>query len=329
MPTSLPPDVPLFDADGALSREFLLHRGYCCENGCRNCPYGFRKPASRPVLRAQEASVPVVSNPRRIVSLCPSNTELLHALGLLSRVVGVDDWTDWPPETHSLPRLGPDLAIDMDRVEALQPDLVLASLSVPGMERNVLRLRERGLPHLVLDPRSLGEVWESLRQVARVTGTEAKGEQVIAGLQARMARIRRKLAGVKPRRVYWEWWPRPLFSPGAHNWLTPLSELAGCINVTGHVAARSVRPTPEAIRAADPEFIFLAWTGVRREKVRPEVLLRRPGWKEIAAVRAGQVHVLEEGLFCRPSPRLIDGLEQLAALVHGLQPAGENAGTGR
>ncbi len=93
---SLPPGVPLFDAEGALSREYLLHRGYCCQNGCRNCPYGFRTPAPPPgsALRSAPPERPAVSDylplrrgkpPERIVSLCPSNTEILHALGLLPR----------------------------------------------------------------------------------------------------------------------------------------------------------------------------------------------------------------------------------------------------
>lgn len=73
----------------------------------------------------------------RIVSLAPSNTEIVQALGLMEHLAGVDDWPDWPPSVQSLPKVGPDLSIDLDRVEALRPDLVLASLSVPGMEKNV------------------------------------------------------------------------------------------------------------------------------------------------------------------------------------------------
>ncbi|MFN3652685.1 MAG: helical backbone metal receptor [Armatimonadota bacterium] len=310
MTLCLPPEVPLFDADGALSREYLLHRGYCCGNGCRNCPYDGCGPAPAPAVIPARV-------PRRIVSLCPSNTEILHALGLLDRVVGVDDWSDWPPQVAEKPCVGPDLGVDLDRVEALRPDLVIASLSVPGMERNVEGLRRRGLPHLVLDGHSLGEIWESIRTVGRATGTAERAEAVIAGLQERIQRVRAAVARARRRpRVYWEWWPKPLFSPGGRNWLTPLSELAGCASVTRHVDAAAARPEPEEIVRTNPELILLAWTGVATEKVRPEVVRRRPGWQEITAVRTGRIHVMEEGLFCRPSPRLIDGLEQLAALAH-------------
>lgn len=313
---SLPPGIPLFDTEGALSREFLLHRGYCCENGCRNCPYGFARPALAPVLPAPETAFRPERPPERIVSVCPSNTEILHALGLIDRIVGVDDWSDWPPEVAGLPRVGPDLNVDMDRVQALRPDLVLASLSVPGMERNVARLRERGLPHAVLDPHSLGEVWESLRIAGWVTWTESRAEQAIVALQDRIRTLRRRPdAGVRRPRLYWEWWPKPLFAPGGRNWLTALSELAGCVSVTAEVDADTARPSPEEIVRADPDHILLVWTGVTASRVRPDIVRRRPGWDRLRAVREGRVHVLEEGFFCRPSPRLVDGLEKLVALL--------------
>src|SRR5512146_116863 len=106
----------------------------------------------------------------RLVSLCPSNTEILFALGLGEQVVGVDDWSDWPAEVAGLPRVGGDLTSDLDRVAALRPDLVLASLSVPGMERNVEGLGARGLPHLVLNPHSLDEVLGDILAVGEACG---------------------------------------------------------------------------------------------------------------------------------------------------------------
>ncbi len=314
-----------FDEHGALSREFLLNRGYCCENGCRNCPYGFRK-GERGAIHVSGGHTARLRPgiPERIVSLCPSNTELVHALGLTDRLVGIDNWSDWPPETAGLPRVGPDLAIDMARVAALKPDLVVASLTVPGMEKNLAALEEHLLPYVVFAPHSLGDIWMDLRILGRLTGTADRAEAVIAGLQERIQRVRRAAEARPTRpRIYWEWWPRPLFCPGKRNWLTPLSELAGCRSITAHVDVAAARPTPEAVAAADPEFIFLAWTGVATHKVRPGVVLRRPGWERISAVRHGRIHVLEEGLYCRPSPRLIDGLEHLVKLletaVQGIQ----------
>jgi iron complex transport system substrate-binding protein len=290
----LPPGMPLFEKDGSLSRAYLLHRGYCCENGCRNCPYGFTSPAAVGEsmdlsVQTANAYLPRTEQPRRIISLCPSNTEILSSLGLLPRIVGIDDYSDWPPEVRDLPRLGPDLNIAMERVQELRPDLIVASLSVPGMERNVTRLRELGLPYIVLDPHSLGDIWQSVRSVGAVTGVEETAEQVITELQARIQRVRRQMTDVTQRpRFYWEWWPKPLIAPGGRNWLTSLSELAGGVNITAEIDADAARPTPEEVAAAQPDFIFLVWTGVARHKVRPEVVLRRPGWERIPAVQKGE-----------------------------------------
>ena len=84
----------------------------------------------------------------KLVSICPSNTELLAYLGLIDQLVAVDDFSDWPRSINTLPRLGPDLSIDMDKLESYEPDLVLASLSVPGMEKNIAELEKRKIPHI-------------------------------------------------------------------------------------------------------------------------------------------------------------------------------------
>src|SRR5438876_8322407 len=94
-----------------------------------------------------------VPNVRRIVSIAPSNTEILHALGLGRRVVGVDSWSDYPPRVLRLPRLGSDLHVEIDRVAALAPDLVVASLHVPGMEDNLPAFERAGLPYLAVGGR--------------------------------------------------------------------------------------------------------------------------------------------------------------------------------
>jgi iron complex transport system substrate-binding protein len=248
----------------------------------------------------------------RVVSLCPSNTEILHALGLTDWLVGVDDWSDWPPAVQALPRVGPDLEVDIDRVAALQPDLVLASLSVPGMEKNVAGLDARGLPYIVLDPGSLGGIWDDIRRVGERLGVPEQADAVVAALQARVEAI--KKSAHTPRRLYWEWWPKPIYTPGRGNWLHELTELVGCTNIFGDYSEANVRVDDplEVVRRA-PDLILLAWTGARRPD--KSLVYRRPGWDALPAVQAGRVFVMEEGLFNRPSPRLVDGLEQLNQLV--------------
>src|SRR5699024_11072822 len=106
----------------------------------------------------------------RIASLCPSNTELLDFMGLTQNLVGVDNYSTWPKEVEELPRLGSDQDIDMDKVEMLHPDLVVASLTVPGMEKNIERLKERNLPYMVLNAVSFIDIGENILKLGEAMG---------------------------------------------------------------------------------------------------------------------------------------------------------------
>ncbi|MFZ5823535.1 MAG: cobalamin-binding protein [Bacillota bacterium] len=247
----------------------------------------------------------------RIVSLAPSNTEIVETLGLMEHLVGVDDWSDWPPTVAELPRVGPDLSVDLDRVEALQPDLVLASLSVPGMERNVEGLVARRLPHMVLDPHSLAEIWANIQLVGEACGVAERARLRVAELEERVERVRAAArAEGRPRRLYWEWWPKPIYTPGRTNWLTEVSEVVGCTNIFADYPVDNVRvDDPVDVVRRAPDLILLAWTGARRPD--PVHVYRRSGWEQLAAVRDRRVHVMEEGLVNRPAPRLVDGIEHL------------------
>ncbi|SFU82423.1 cobalamin-binding protein [Alicyclobacillus macrosporangiidus] len=273
----------------------------------------------------------------RIVSLCPSNTELVHALGLSDCLVGVDLYSDYPPDVvKGLPRVGPDLDIDVDQVVALRPDLTLCSLSVPGMERVVRAVSAAGLPHLVFSPHSVAEIFADLRRLADgLPGAVPPGraKAIIDGLRERIERVQEAAATVDSRpRLYWEWWPNPIFSPASGNWLTEISRLAGAENVFADHPGDQVRDDGGTVIQAQPDFLLAVWTGVVQHKVPLAKLLHRPGWQEIPAIRERRVFILAEGLYCRPSPRLIDGLEQLFMLIHpdaaaraGLPPASRHA----
>ncbi|WNQ10940.1 cobalamin-binding protein [Paenibacillus aurantius] len=253
----------------------------------------------------------------RIVSLCPSNTEALAFLGLEKLLVGTDNYSDWPEGVRELPKLGPDLDIDMDRVEALKPDLVVASLTVPGMEKNVERLVERGLPHLVLSPNKLDDVADNLLTLGEATGRQEAAGRAHEAFTETIRRYREisRRAESRPS-VYWEWWAKPVFTPGGGNWLTELTELAGGRNLFADRPEPSVRSTWEEVAERQPDHIALAWVGIRPKLVKPDTVRARPGWDALEAVRRDRIHVMEEALFCRPSPRLLDGLKKLATVLH-------------
>jgi iron complex transport system substrate-binding protein len=253
----------------------------------------------------------------RIASICPSNTELLGYLGLTSSLVGVDKYSDWPEAVSSLPKLGSDLKIDMDDLERLEPELVVASLTVPGMERNIEELERRKLPYIISNPSSLTDIGENLLMLGKETNTLDRAKLVYDkyhGLLNQYKAISEKVTH-RPT-LYWEWWAKPVYTPGATNWLTDISILAGGRNIYDTENVSSFKTTPDEVISRNPNCICVVWVGVQKDKVNPKVILSRPGWDMMDAVKKEQLFVLDEPFFCRPSPRLIVGLQQIAHILH-------------
>ncbi len=253
----------------------------------------------------------------RIVSLCPSNTEILFLLGLKDRIVGVDNFSDWPKDVEQLPRCGPDLDIDLDKVNALRPDLVVASLSVPGMEKNIEGLKREGIPHIVLAPKGIKDIAEDIRRTGEAAGIGERAERVAERFERRLEEIRRNVPKDRPKpRLYWEWWPKPVFTPGRRNWLSDVSEIVGGINIFGDVDRENVQTDWEEVARRKPDVALIVWTGVPTKRIRKERITGRTAWQGKPFVRENRIHILEEGWFCRPSPRLLTGIEYLAHLLY-------------
>ncbi|GGB46554.1 cobalamin-binding protein [Fictibacillus barbaricus] len=252
----------------------------------------------------------------KLISICPSNTELLHFLGLTSNLIAVDDFSDWPKALQDLPRLGPDLSIDMDKLESLKPDLVLASLSVPGMEKNVEKLKERNIPHVVYNPQTLIDIQNDLLDLGMRTNKQAEAHQMVTWMRNEIHTYETISHSIKQKkRIYFEWWPKPVFTPGRINWLTEIALLAGAQNVFDDVELASLQTTWEDVVTRQPDIIGMVWVGVKTAKMQPAHITKREGWNLLKAHQT-KIIKLEESLFCRPSPRLIFGLKRLAALLH-------------
>jgi iron complex transport system substrate-binding protein len=255
-----------------------------------------------------------VPNAARIVSVGPSNTEILHALGLGGRIVGVDRWSDYPPRVRTLPQVGSDLRVDAARVVSLRPDLVVVSLHVPGMEANLPVLESAGLAYVAVGGARLAGVWDDLRVIGRYVGRAERAEALIVRMQARMAELRvdrEQAEGQLRPRVHWEWSAHPVVA-GRRSWITELLDLVGADNVYADLDVESVRVSYAEAQRREPEVVVACWCGVRRLPTVDKVLAR-PGWQAVPAFQHRRVAVLSEAYFGRPGPRLVQGLEQLAA----------------
>jgi iron complex transport system substrate-binding protein len=271
--------------------------------------------ASGPFSVHSLSALPASGVPRRVITLCPSNTELVDALGCFDRVVACDVSSDYPPQTAELERLGHDLAPDLSRIVALAPDLVVSSLTVPGMERVVTGLRARGIRQLVLAPSSLSDVMEGAAVASQALGVPERGADLIHRLEAERRELQLSAAQRPMRRVYLEWWPKPMFTPGRDCYSNELIALAGGVNVFGRRAGASVQIEPHELVQAAPDVCFVSWCGVRADKLDPKNLQKRSGLEQLAAARAGRVYPLDEAFSGRPGPRVLEAARIMARAI--------------
>lgn len=245
----------------------------------------------------------------RIVSLCPSNTEILCALGLQDALVGLDRSSDWPSEIVSLPRVGPDTEVDVQKIADLKPDIVFSSLSVPGMERNIEALEQAGLPQIVIDAQNIAGIYQSILTIGRATGKGIAAQALVAQLKARLHELEAENAQTQARpKVFLEWWPKPVITPGRRCWTTEMIVLAGGEPAFADLDVRSTPILPEAVLERNPDILLTCWCGVPHDKQKPLSMAKREGWDKLPAVQKGRMYAANEHFFGRPGPRIVEGI---------------------
>lgn len=254
----------------------------------------------------------------RIVAHTCSNTEIVCALGRADWLVGVDDHSDFPEDiVDALPRIGPDLDIDVERVAALKPDLVLTSLTVPGHERCLERLEAAGLPCLVTRPHSLADVAADIRTIGEALDAADAARPIAERFEA----VLDTPLDPDPVPILVEWWPKPVIVPGRRSWVNEMLRLAGGINPFAERDAESLEISPAEAVAAAPEAVVMSWCGVEESKYRPHIVARREGWHDVPAIRDKRIVPISEAWLGRPGPRLLDGIERLRAVVESCRKA--------
>jgi iron complex transport system substrate-binding protein len=264
----------------------------------------------------------------RIVSLACSNTEIVHALGCAHLLVGVDEHSDYPAEVvDPLPKVGPDLDIDVDAVAALEPDLVLATLTVPGHEKVVERLEQAGLPFIAPEPVSLDDVYRDIRDIGTRLGVPERAEELVREMRAELdAGPEEPESDDDAPRILIQWWPKPVITPGRQSWATDVIRAAGGRAVLADEDIKSRPMTDQEVAELAPDAVVLSWCGVHPDKYRPDVVLRNEAWSDLPFVREGRVFCVGEPYLGRPGPRLLEGVRRMRDVVRALRPSESAAG---
>lgn len=262
--------------------------------------------------RGQEVQVPGEVN--RIVSLAPSNTEILFALGLGDRTVGVTKLCDYPEEAKAIEKVGDLMDMNVEKIISLAPDLVLG---IEGMPEVVAKLEEVGIAVLVLQPTDLESIYRTIELVGQAAGVEEGAQALIRSMEERVEAVEAGVEGLKERpRVFYELDatdPAKPYTAGPNTWHDEFIHLAGGVNIAADVDMQWVQFSTEEIISQDPDIILL---GDANYGVSPEDVAQRPGWQVIGAVRNGAVYPIDDNLISRPGPRVVEGIEALAQVIH-------------
>jgi len=257
--------------------------------------------------------VNVPAAPQRLVTLAASLTEMVFAVGLGSRVVGVEQFSDYPPAARELPKVGSYKLPDLERIVALQPDLCLAIKD--GNPPQVLeRLRSLGIPVYVVDPRNLPGVIATMEEIGGLLGAAGKAGELATELRRRHQRIKDLAAQAAHHpRVFFQIGVSPIVSAGSHTFLDELITTAGGLNLAAGKAPYP-RFSQEQILALQPEVIII--TSMTRGGAFEQVKAGWERWETLPAARNHRIFLVDSDIMDRPSPRLLDGLELLFRLIH-------------
>ena len=279
-------------------------------------------PTATPTLTVYTDSanrkVSVFGIPQRIISLAPSNTEILFSLDLGKQVVGVDAFSDFPAEAKTLTQVGGSgNQFNFEQIVALKPGLVLAAGTTTP--EAIKKLEDLKIPVAVIGTASttFDGVAANIALVGQMTGRVDKAKSVTDAMKQKIDAIKTKAATAKMKpRVYWELDatdPTKPYSVGPGNFVNDIITAAGGTNIFGKVNNPFPQVTSESIVAANPEIIIMSDAAYG---VTVDSLMKRNGWQVILAVKNKTVHPIDDNLVSRPTARVADGLEAAAKLIH-------------
>jgi iron complex transport system substrate-binding protein len=261
------------------------------------------------VTDASGNKIELAAAAQRIVSLAPHATELLFAAGAGSHVVGVITPADRPAEAATVPRVGDSRAIDLERIVALRPDLIVAWPYVAPAQ--IQRLRDLGVAVYLSDPHTPEAIADDIERLGTLAGTRESALRAASDFRARLAALRARERGVSRVRVFYEIWHQPLYTIGGAHLITAAIDLCGGKNVFASLRLPAPSVSVESVLAAAPEAIVAGTDGA----VRPTWLDAWEPWRSVPAVARGNLFVVDANLLHRAGPRFVDGVEELCSAL--------------
>lgn len=250
----------------------------------------------------------VKSEALRIISLSPSNTELLFALGAENDIVGVSTWCDYPPEAKSIPKVGDFSNVSIEKIIALNPDIVITS----GYEQSYIaqEIRTLGIPVEVVEPRTFDELYKGINLLGTITGKSESANRLISEMQTALARLKSALPAPDHRpTIFIEIYARPLMTASTGSFLNEAIEIAGFKNIFPDLPRPYCQVSLEEVVAQNPDWLLILDMDTTGS------VLERPGWQLITAVKEGCIiDSVNPDLLLRPGPRIVQGIRKLSKI---------------
>jgi len=270
------------------------------------CLQGLQAAAAVTVQDDEGNKVTLDKPAQRVISLAPHVTELLFAAGGGRKVVGVVDYSDYPPEAKALPRVGSHRQIDLERLIALKPDLLVVWLH-GGAARQLEPLRRLGIPVYVSEPHRIADIGPTLRRLGQLLGTEAEAGRSADAFERRLAAIEANYASRPPVKVFYQVWDRPLYTLNGSHTASDAIRLCGGQNIFAALPVTAPTVTVEAVLKENPE-VIVSGNRPNQDSAGLEAWKQYPS---LLAARRGNLVTIDADQLVRPGPRILDGTGML------------------
>lgn len=272
--------------------------------------YSLSAQASITVTDDTGAAVTLLAPAQRVISLAPHVTELIYAAGGGTKLVGAVSYSDYPPEAKQIPRVGDNRALDLERIVALKPDLIVVWRH-GNAQAQLDRLRELHIPLFFSEPHQLDDVALTLNKLGQLLGTSSTADAAASAYRQDIARLRLRYASRAPVSVFYQVWDQPLMTLNGTHMISDVITLCGGRNVFAKLEPLVPTVSTEAVLAANPEAIVTASAGATKPDTPLPQLDKWRAWPSLKAVARNNLFAIDGDLINRPAPRIVQGATQL------------------